>query len=69
MTICACIGAINGEPACPCIMKSGQYRPDYIRFKELEIYKPIGKINVFLETKSSNEDYYKTNEWAKNEMD
>lgn len=36
MSACACLGPQNGEPACPCRMRSGSYSPDWLRFQHLE---------------------------------
>lgn len=36
MGVCACLGPQNGDPVCPCRMKSGGYSPDWLRFPELE---------------------------------
>lgn len=47
MSACACVGPQNGDPVCPCRMKSGSYRPDWLRFPELERgFEENGKVLI-----------------------
>jgi hypothetical protein len=33
MTACACLGPQNGDPVCPCAMRSGNYHQPWVNFK------------------------------------
>ena len=44
MIVCACMGPQDGEPVCPCRMKSGSYRQEWVRFPALEGFIKFGGI-------------------------